>query len=83
VDVLISDMVMPGTLSGLQLANRLQREKPGLKIIIVSGYSEEIARAEGGVLDGHMLLPKPFEIAALTSAIEKCMSSSKPASGRN
>lgn len=83
IDLLISDMVMPGQLSGVQLADRLRREKTDLKVIIVSGYSEEIARSEQANPVRHLLLPKPFEISALTAAIKKCMEDTKPASGPN
>jgi two-component system, cell cycle sensor histidine kinase and response regulator CckA len=56
IDLVLSDHVMP-QMSGLQLARHLRKERPSLRVIIMSGYSDEsVARAELG-LD---FLPKPF-----------------------
>ena len=43
VDLLLTDLVMPGTLTGRELAERLHQEKPRLKVIFMSGYSPEAA----------------------------------------
>ena len=43
VDLLLTDLVTPGTLTGRDLAVRLHREKPGIKVIFMSGYSPEVA----------------------------------------
>jgi two-component system cell cycle sensor histidine kinase/response regulator CckA len=65
IALLMTDMVMPGEMSGLDLAERLRAEKPELKVIISSGYSTEMSRL--GVLadSGITYLAKPFEVRKL------------------
>jgi PAS domain S-box-containing protein len=59
VQLLFSDMVMPGGMTGVELATQLRAERPDLKVIICSGYSPDITRAD--LLPGkHMMfLQKP------------------------
>jgi signal transduction histidine kinase/ActR/RegA family two-component response regulator len=45
VDLVLSDVVMPGEMDGLMLARRLQREQPDLPVVLISGYSDAAARA--------------------------------------
>ncbi|HEY3760342.1 MAG TPA: ATP-binding protein [Verrucomicrobiae bacterium] len=42
-DLLVTDMVMPGGLTGVELWERLRAQKPGLKVMLTSGYSEELS----------------------------------------
>ena len=72
-DLLLTDMVMPGGLSGLELGALLRAEKPGLKIILSSGYSEELAGA--GVVEekGCMFLHKPYSSLVLAETVRKCL----------
>jgi nitrogen-specific signal transduction histidine kinase/CheY-like chemotaxis protein len=73
VDLLFTDMVMPGGVTGLELMERLQRLKPDLKVIISSGYSAEIAQI--GVPDktGVVYLPKPYEARTLAEVVSDCL----------
>src|SRR5262249_9140592 len=68
IDLLITDMVMPG-MSGQELAGRLQHQHPDLCVIFMSGYSEHAA-AEAAQTDGTIrLLTKPFSRSALLRTI--------------
>lgn len=69
IDLLFTDMVMPGDLSGLDLAARFQAEKPGLKIICLSGNSENFARKNSPPLTGVHFLQKPSSIQEIELAI--------------
>lgn len=62
IDVLLTDAVMPGGLSGVQLARTLREDRADLTIIIASGYSTELTRGLEG--DFHFL-SKPFGFDAL------------------
>lgn len=73
IAVLISDIVMPGGLSGLDLATRLRAEQPSLQIILASGYSQELAQSEGSLPTGLTYLAKPFRPSELARAVRACL----------
>lgn len=65
VNLLITDLVMPGTLSGTALAAKLRQVQPTLKVIFTSGYSAEFAGQPISLAEGQAFLPKPFDISRL------------------
>ena len=73
IDLVITDMRMPKGLSGLELAKKLWEIRPSLKIIIMSGYSTEIAKDNTGGDRNYAFLAKPFAIKALSSVIRGCL----------
>lgn len=73
VDLLLTDMIMPEGLTGLELTERLQSQKPSLRVIISSGYSAEIAQAGIPKKPGVIYLPKPHETKTLADIIRRCL----------
>jgi CheY-like chemotaxis protein len=71
IAALLSDVVMPGGLDGHALAREARRLRPGLPIILVSGYSKEMALGNGA--DGASFLSKPFSTAALAGALARVL----------
>lgn len=69
LDLLITDMMMPG-MDGGTLARFVKVERPDVRVILISGYSEEVAR--GDVLDSPDIhfLPKPFSLGQLASKVK-------------
>jgi PAS domain S-box-containing protein len=65
VDLVFSDIVMPGKLDGLSLARRLRELRPDLPILLATGYSDAAAGARGDF----PILRKPYEIHQLSQAI--------------
>ena len=66
IDVVLSDIMMPGGVSGVQLAREIRRRYPDLSIILTTGYVE----AAAGIEDGEFaLLPKPFTVEGLATAL--------------
>jgi PAS domain S-box-containing protein len=65
VDLLFSDVVMPG-MTGVELAGRVRDRFPDLPVLLASGYSEEIFR---GAAADFKLVPKPYGLAALTQGM--------------
>jgi PAS domain S-box-containing protein len=67
VDLVFSDIVMPGKMDGLGLARHLKATKPGLPILLASGYSDAALSVRGDF----PILRKPYEIHELSKAIAK------------
>ena len=72
-DLLLSDMVMPEGLTGLDLAEKFKKERPNLKVIISSGYSEEMAGQARLAAHGIVYLQKPYKIESLSKAVRDCL----------
>lgn len=70
-DMVLTDVVMPG-LSGVQLARRLNRRWPNLPVVLVSGFSEELAAGYGAQYE---LLRKPFTRGALLDTLQRHLDS--------
>ena len=66
--LLVTDMVMPG-MNGIELANKVKQLIPDIKIILASGYSEEIARNEISADSNFEFMAKPFSLGDLTKKI--------------
>ena len=62
---MLSDVVMPG-MGGLELAERLAIERPGLPVVLATGYSQEIAQSGSG---GRPVVLKPYRLATLSEAL--------------
>jgi DNA-binding LytR/AlgR family response regulator len=73
VDLLFSDVVMPGGMNGPQLAQAAVKVCPGLKVLFTSGYSES-AIADLGRLDGDVqLLQKPYRREDLATRLRQVL----------
>lgn len=75
IDLLLTDMVMPQGLSGSELAVRLQREKPGLRVVLTSGYSKEMIGKDSGLHAGRMFLQKPYHPLSLVQVVRDALDS--------
>jgi CheY-like chemotaxis protein len=72
INLLVTDMVMPG-MTGLELAARLKKERPGLRILYMSGYSERAASESLQADPSMRLLTKPFSRWALLRAVHELL----------
>jgi len=73
IDLLFTDMRMPGGMSGLELYERLKQTKATLKVVISSGYSEEILKSGASANPAITFLPKPYEVQTLAATVRKCL----------
>ena len=73
VDLLLTDMVMPGGIMGTELAERLSRQCPRLKVIYTSGYSPGMAGKDASLLERRNFLPKPYSIGKLAQFVRECL----------
>ena len=75
VDLLFTDMRMPGRMTGLDLFEELRRREPTLMGIVSSGYSEEIVRSQENLPSGIVFLPKPYDVKTLVLTVRACLES--------
>jgi len=71
VDAVFSDIVMPGGTSGLDLATRLRRERPGLAVVLATGYSPRDGAPEPP--RDVETLGKPYQLVELAAALERAL----------
>ena len=69
VDLVFSDVVMPGQLSSYDLGNIVKRKLPGAHMLFTSGYAEGVLAHEGKLDPSVSLLHKPYNAEALSSRI--------------
>ncbi len=68
IDLLLTDIVMPGGMTGHDLAAEFRRRKPKVKVILTSGYGSDDAGC-----DGALFLAKPYLPAQLAQTIRRCL----------
>ncbi len=73
IDLLVSDIVMPGGISGYDLADHLKKARPGLGVVFTSGY--ELQRTGQGPksVAGSVFVPKPYTSSELLHAVRACL----------
>jgi len=73
IDVLFTDIVMPGGINGRELAERAQEMRPRLKVLMTSGYALDMLKARGRMPVDAILLNKPYRKAQLDRAIREAL----------
>jgi DNA-binding response OmpR family regulator len=83
IQLLITDVVMPGRINGRELAGLLKRSRASMRVLYMSGYADDVI-AKHGVLDpGVQFLQKPFPADALRSTVREVLTQAGPtADGR-
>ena len=76
VDILVTDVVMP-RLAGVELARRAHELRPGLPILFISGYSQNLVDDRGTLPAGSNIMQKPFTRHALLRAIGETLGDAK------
>jgi CheY-like chemotaxis protein len=77
VDLLITDVGLPGGLNGRQVADAARVGRPELKVLFITGYAENAAVGNGLMEPGMGVLTKPFEIAALAKKVRDMVEGSR------
>jgi CheY-like chemotaxis protein len=73
VDLLFTDVVMPGGMSGRQLADEARRVRPTLKVLYTSGYAEDVVVHHGRLDTGVELLAKPYRNVELARRVRRVL----------
>ena len=69
IDLLITDVGLPGGMNGRQLADAARATRPGLKILFITGYAENAILSSGQLAPGMQVLTKPFDVEALAGRV--------------
>jgi signal transduction histidine kinase/ActR/RegA family two-component response regulator len=67
VDIVFSDVMMPGSMNGVELAQEIRRRRPNLPVLLTSGYAEAARRKAGA--QQIKIIPKPYRIDELRDAL--------------
>ncbi len=72
VDLLFTDVMMPGGMNGLQLAERARKRRPGLPVLLTTGYMDELV-TEGAGAPSMTVLSKPYRRSELAESIRNTL----------
>lgn len=75
-DLVLSDVVLQGGISGLEFAETIRATNPGLKIVLMSGYTAETVRQDHNLRADQAFLGKPFAMQQLANAMHTAMQDS-------
>ncbi|HVS08310.1 MAG TPA: MASE1 domain-containing protein [Planctomycetota bacterium] len=79
IALLVSDMLMPG-MGGRELAERLERERPEVRVLFVTGFTEDESLLEGGGGEERTVLQKPFTASSLARKVRQVLGAAQGAS---
>jgi CheY-like chemotaxis protein/anti-sigma regulatory factor (Ser/Thr protein kinase) len=78
-DLMVSDIVMAGSMDGIGLARVIREQKPGLAVLLVTGYSN----AASYLVGEFVVIRKPFQLAELNRAVARLIAEAKQPPGSN
>jgi CheY-like chemotaxis protein len=80
IALLLTDIVMPGEMTGRDLAEQLWGQRPGLKVIFVSGYSAEVLGKGTDFIrrTKSRFLQKPSSSRAILDTVRRCLDEKEP-----
>ena len=73
VDLLITDVGLPGGMNGRQLADAARLARPDLKVLFVTGYAETAVMRGGELEAGMQVITKPFNLSALGAKVRELL----------
>ena len=73
ISLLASDLVMPEGLGGVELAARLRRERPTLRVLLTSGYANEVIGEQFRPPPGTHFITKPYKPLGLARAVRDAL----------
>ena len=77
IDLLITDVGLPGGINGRQLADAARITRPELKVLFITGYAENAVIGNGHLEPGMQVLTKPFVMEALANRIPEMIGDDK------
>ncbi len=71
LDLLLTDVGLPGGMNGRQLADAARQPRPGLKVLFITGYADSVAVGTGRMEPGMQVMTKPFALDALAAKVQE------------
>ena len=71
IDLMISDVGLPGGMNGRQVATEARKLRPGLKVLFITGFAENAVVGHGLLAPGMEVMTKPFEITSLAAKVSE------------
>jgi signal transduction histidine kinase/ActR/RegA family two-component response regulator len=78
VDLLFTDLVMPGRMNGLQLARAAKKLRPEIKVALASGYAGSAGFPDEAGCEGFLFIQKPYRQNNLTASIRSALDGTRP-----
>ena len=75
IDLLVTDVGLPGGMNGRQMADAARGSRPDLKVLFITGYAENAVIGNGHLDHGMQIITKPFNVEALTARIREMIAS--------
>jgi len=69
IDLLFSDLIMPGAMNGVMLAREARRRFPGLRVLLATGFAAEVVERDGSVSGEFEIMAKPYRRAELLGRV--------------
>ena len=73
IDLVLTDVVMPGGISGVDLANQLRIEQPSMRVIYTSGHNEDLMGSAVTFTEGINFIQKPFSLGTLLNTLNRAL----------
>ena len=73
VDLLLTDVGLPGGMNGRQLADASRQRRPDLKVLFMTGYADSVVVGNGSLDQGMQVMTKPFALDALAARVQGLM----------
>ncbi len=73
IQLLLTDIVMPGRINGYELAEQARQCRPGVSILLTSGYTEKVSKNDAASRDQTDLLKKPYQPAELIRRVRRAL----------
>jgi CheY-like chemotaxis protein len=71
IDLMVTDIIMPGGMNGIELARKVREIRPEIKVIFTSGFPADALSERSGNLEGGPLLHKPYLRAEFADMVRK------------
>ena len=78
VDLLVTDVGLPGGMNGRQVADAARALRPGLQVLFITGYADNAAVGNGHLERGMQVMTKPFTMVALAAKVRAMLTESSP-----